>query len=135
MTAVPRHIRCCKATPRTNKMEGRSTRRNQEEPPGLITFGDGGSAPQVTQGALPKQDSGLVAHHGEDPWHPGGGEHHRAVSRLQDILCGAHATVPHPLNGGLPGRQRGAGPAASDHARVVTIGELVTPEYDGLPVA
>jgi len=63
-TAVPRPISCCKATTRTNKWQGRNTRRNQEEPLGLTTFGDGRSAPQVTQGALPKQDSGLVAHHG-----------------------------------------------------------------------
>jgi hypothetical protein len=64
MTAVPRSIRCCKATARTNKWQGRNTPRNQEEPLGLITFADVGSAPQVTQGALPKQDIGLVAHHG-----------------------------------------------------------------------
>ena len=75
MTAVPRPIRCCKATTRTNKWQKRSTRWNQEEPLELITFRDGGSAPQVTQGALPKQDSGLAAHPGEEPWHPGGERH------------------------------------------------------------
>lgn len=63
MTTVPRSIRCCKATARTNQWQGRNTRGNREEPRGLITFADVGSVPQVTQGALPKQDIRLVAHH------------------------------------------------------------------------
>src|SRR5215510_6339159 len=109
MTAVPRPIRCCRATTRTDKWQGRSTRRNQEEPLGLITFGDGGSAPQVTRGALPKQDSRPVAHHGEHPWHPGGGAHRenpetpdqgRAPPNVAPAGCGRdgpHANAVSPL--------------------------------------
>ena len=36
-----------------NKCQGHNTRKNQVEPLGLITFGDRGSVPRVTQGASP----------------------------------------------------------------------------------